>query len=250
MIRKSAISAILLLLVLPVVAVAVFRASPEAAAAPLQPPMTGNEQPREGCFFSNGFNVCNYGEANLKDTYLRFKDYLGAPLSSFDSWSQLFVFGKLSYNPGNPAGWKVEIANMGLMDYQARGFTAQPGSEPHPALRDWLISQLEVNVDTGRLVGRIISPPLCDNATGMCRQWTDKQAFVFPKDAISGSQVQRVDLGLSTVHPPPPVTKTSEVGLFSFTNLPLLVFVAALLLSGLAWLVAKSSTSGGERPTA
>lgn len=184
----------------------------------------GQEQPREGCLLENGFNVCDYGTATLKAAYLRHRDLLGEPLSGFDARCQLFRFNRLCFNPANPDGWQVEFANAGLQDLQVNGFTPQPGAELHPAVRDWLISQLEIGVDTTRLIGRVISPPVCDKATNRCRQWTDKALFLFPAEAVSASQVQRAPLGLSSV----PRTASTEPT--ATKQLPLLVVGLALLV--------------------
>ena len=73
------------------------------ATSPDRSPV-GTEVPREGCLHENGLNVCAYGEANLRDAYLRHRELLGEPLTSFDSRGQTFRFGRLTYAPGNPPG--------------------------------------------------------------------------------------------------------------------------------------------------
>lgn len=194
---------------------------------------SGSEQPREGCLFQNGWNVCDYGLATIRDTYLRYADLTGEPLSSFDSQCQTFRFASLCFKPGNPDGWKVEFANLGLQDLTANGFTPQPGVEIHAALRDWIQAQLELGVDVPRVVGRVLSPPICSRESGSCRVWTDKTAFSFPADAVSGSQVQRLALGLTSLPAPvpPPVTSPGPSWPLS-ASIPLLaVLVMAVVLT-------------------
>jgi hypothetical protein len=155
--------------------------------------------PREGCLLENGWNVCNYGDAEIKDAYLRQQELLGEPISGFDSRCQTFRFGRLCYNAANAKEWRVEWANLGLQDYTAKGYVPQPGTEPHAAVRDYLIAAMEVGIDIPRTVGRLISQPVCDR--GLCRQWSDKQVWIFPQDAQSWHQVQRAPLGLEHSHP-------------------------------------------------
>lgn len=169
-----------------------------------------NESPREGCLYQDGFNICNYGDATIRETYLKYRDLLGSPISSFDSRCQLFRLGKLCYDPGKPPDWKVEWANIGLQDLVANGYSPLPGSEPHPAVRDFLTNQVELGVDTPRVFGRIISPPFCDRATGSCRQWTDKTLFIFPQDAVSGAHVARAPLGVGSAGQQLPLTSPTS----------------------------------------
>src|SRR5688572_6808084 len=89
-----------------------------AANSPAQPSaverrLSGTEQPREGCLFQNGFNICDFGEAKLRDGYLRYAELIGEPLSSFDAQCQTFRFARLCFKAGNPDGWKIEFANLG-----------------------------------------------------------------------------------------------------------------------------------------
>ncbi len=163
---------------------------------------SGTEVPREGCLFKNGFNVCDYGDATVKEAYLQFEALLGDPLSGFDARCQTFNGGRLCYTPGNPAAWRVQWDNLGAQDAVARGLTLQPNAEPHPALRDWLIGQMELGLDTTRVVGRILTPPVCDRTTRTCKQYTDKQVFLFPEDATWGVDVQRAPLGAWSLHLP------------------------------------------------
>ncbi len=211
---------------LAVALLAPLRAEPATA----QPSATvalpsGTESPREGCLLKNGFNICNYGDATMKDTYLRFEPLLGDPLSGFDARCQTFNGGRLCYSPGNPPDWRVQWANLGADAAIARGLTLQPNAEPHPALRDWLIGQMEVGLDTTRVVGRMLTPPLCDRATGWCTQYADKQAFRFPADARSGAEVQRLPLGALSVHPSTEERPSSSASAPS----SLLIGVSALL---------------------
>src|SRR5436309_3008836 len=83
------------------------------------------------------------------------------------------------FEVGNPTDWRVELANLGSADMAIEGYTPNPGRTPHPALRDWLLSQVEVGLDTARVVGRIISDPVCDRTTKRCVQWSEKQRFEF-----------------------------------------------------------------------
>lgn len=182
-----------------------------AGAAVLQPsPLTptadalpvGTDTPRANCDVVNGWNVCDYGVANLRDAYLRDADLLGEPVSGFDSHIQRFRFGALTYNPANPADWKVEVANLGLADLKANGMLPNYGAELHPAVRDWLLLQGDNGLDTPRTIGRVISAPVCDATR--CRQWTEKQLFIFPPQATAATQVQRAPLGMWSNPVPPP----------------------------------------------
>lgn len=214
------------------------------ASLPQATNLSGREVPREGCLFVNGWNVCSYGEAALKDHYLRYQDLLGDPVSAFDSRCQTFRFGRLCYSAGNPPEWRVEFANLGLQDLQARGVSPQPGAEPHPAVRDWLISQLEVGLDTTRIVGRTVSQPVCDKTSGRCRQWTDKQLFLFPTDASAGHEVQRAPLGAWSLRPQP-IDQPAESRVIA--PVPLAAGVV-LILVGLAGLMLSGRSAGGRGP--
>lgn len=171
----------------------------------------GHEAPQQGCLYDNGYNICPYGEANLRDAYLEHRELLGPPLSSFDSRSQVFLFGKLVYTPGNSEKWKVELSNEGLSHLIRNGYGPQPGSQMHPAVSDYLRAQQEVGVDTVRTSGRIISPALRDPVTGLCRQWADKAVYQFPCDAESGTMVQRLALGLESIPAPLPIATAVTV---------------------------------------
>jgi hypothetical protein len=199
---------------------------PDVALRPEAAPV-GQEQPRERCAYENGINVCDYGDATLKDVYLRYAEFLGEPVGGFDSRCQTFRFNKLCFNPANPPGWQIEFSNAGLADLQANGLVPLPGAELHPAVRDWLIGQVESGLDTRRVVGRIISPAICDKAR--CRQWTDKSLFVFAADATAASQVQRAPLGLWSVPRPQP-TQTTSPGLLLLVGAGTLAAVGAVLL--------------------
>jgi hypothetical protein len=189
---------------------------------------SGSETPLDGCLFLNGRNVCDYGDAVIRDTYLREQAFLGDPISSFDSQSQTFVFGRLTYRRGNPDGWRVEWANLGLQHLTAHGYVPQVGAELHPAVHDWIAAQIELGVDTLRVIGRVVSPPVCNRETGMCQQWFDKAVFRFPSNATAGSQVQRLPLGLLSL----PVEASAPVRP-SGPNLSALVVGAVVLACGL-----------------
>lgn len=175
------------------------------------PAPRGTETPREGCDHLNGFNVCNFQDATLRDVHLKYAELLGEPVASFDFTGQVFRFGKLTYSPGAPEGWKVQFANLGLDDLRLNGLTSQPGSESHPAVRDWLQSQHELGLDIPRVVGRPLSPPVCNRTSGECRQWFDKTVFLFPQDAVSGTVVRRDELGLRLLPQPAPTAVPSLV---------------------------------------
>ncbi len=162
---------------------------------------TGQEHPEEGALLENGWLIKNHGDASMHDVYLRYQSFLGEPLAGFDGQRQAFRFGRLVYQPSNPQDWKVEFDNLGWLDMQVAGYTPRPGQTPHPALRDWLLTELEAGWDMPRLVGRIISEPKCDKRTRQCVQWTDKQRFHFAEGALTAAEVQRQPLGLWLTHP-------------------------------------------------
>jgi hypothetical protein len=222
----------------------------------------GNEVPREGCIHENGWLICDYGEANLREVYLKHRDLIGDPISSFDSRCQTFTFTRLCYDRGKPDGWKVEFDNLGLRDLRANGFTPQPGAAPHPAVRDWLQWQVDLGLDVQRVIGPLISQPICDRSTELCYQVADKAKFVFRQDATSGTEVQRVPLGLqlpaaipaalqptvvatATTEPAATVESAASPGAF---NPVLLVLAALVLLAAIGALVAKSSSGAGSGP--
>ncbi|SRR5581483_10549978 len=172
----------------------------KGSAAPstaTEPDTAGRDTPQLACAHANGWNVC----PPLRDVYLRHADLLGKPISGFDvqTSAQRFLFGTLIYRPANPPDWQVEFANVGSEDYQLQGYTPRPGSEPHPAVRDWLTSAREGGIDTVRVVGRLISEPLPDKKTGLLKQWAEKAVFVFPAEATTADQVQRVPVGESVL---------------------------------------------------
>lgn len=194
---------------------------------------SGHEQPAEGAFLENGWLVQNRGEARIADVYLRYRAWLGEPVSGFDGSCQLFRLGRLCYAPGNPPDWKVELDNLGYLDMQIEGYTPNPGRTPHPALRAWVQSQRESGLDTVRVVGRLISDPICDRNTGLCTQWTDKQRFSFDEAARWEDQVRREPLGLWFSHPKarpvaaPPLTSSAiPLGLAVLAALSGLVLLA------------------------
>lgn len=170
-----------------------------------QPIPSGNEAPRPGCVFDNSYNVCSYGTADFRQVYQQHRELLGTPISAVDaSQCQTFVMAKLCYDPGAPPGWEVQLANLGLDDLTRNGFLPQPGSEQHPAVRDFLAGQQQAGVDIVRVYGRVLSPPICDAISATCRQFMDKTVLVFDKQAVSGVQVQRLPLGLQSLPAPVP----------------------------------------------
>lgn len=191
---------------------------------------SGHEEPQEGAVFNNGWIVANYGDIAIMNAYLLYQPFLGEPISGFDGQCQSFRLGRLCYRPGNPSDWQIEFANLGMIDMQVEGYTPKLGSTLHPAVRDWLIAQLEAGVDTTRVVGKVISEPICDAKTGLCRQWTDKQLFTFDRNALTGDQVQRAPLGLWLTHTRTrPTVVDSEKPDSRPDILPLLAGIAVLL---------------------
>ena len=132
----------------------------------------------------------------------------------------------LTYNPANPADFRVQLDNLGLQDLQAQGRLPQPGAALHPAVRDWIVSLQEVGVDPLRLVGRAISPAICVAETQTCMQYFDKQVFTFPATATRAAYVQRRPLGELLSHPQL-VTATSTQS--SWPPRTMLLGVAGLL---------------------
>ncbi len=236
---KVLLGGTLMLLSITVAGSALLASAPRPiVVAPLD--TSGHEAPQDDAFYENGWNVANVGESGFKDRYLDMKAWLGEPIRGFDGQCQTFRFGRLCYDPAKPDGWKVELANAALEDIQVEGFTPKPGSTPHPALRAWKLDQLEAGADLTRLVGRTISDPVCDHKLHQCRQWTDKQLFLFPENAVSGEQVQRTPLGLWLTYPatraaaevPPEVIQQSS-------TLPAFVASAILALAGVAALASR-----------
>jgi hypothetical protein len=244
-----------------VVGIVTYQNTPAAA---LPPPATPEPTPepqlvltteahRAGCLFEAGFNVCQENETRLQDFYARYRELLGAPIGAWDGQCQPFTFAKVCYRPGNPVDWRTELANGGLDHLIASGFSPQPGSTPHRAVLDWLQDQRERGVDTLRLVGRPLSPPILDRHSGLVRQWFDKATFEFPQEAHSGAQVRRLPLGeLSRPLPPPPVPPAPVAPTMVTTaDSPTATFpalwVAALLVLGLAVLAGRRFAAGAPR---
>ena len=202
----------------------------------------GQEVPHEGALYRNGWNVQNLGDARILDVYQRYQPFLGEPVSPFDGTSQYFRFGFLTYQPANPEGWQVEVGNGGLEDLQLSGYTPQRQAHPHPALRDWLQFQRENGVDTVRLIGPVISEPLCDKKAQSCTQWTMKARFSFPETDLTGERVQRHPVGLWLSHPSVRTsTAQSPAGWFHL-NLPSLLAGSSLALLGVLWQLRSSRT--------
>lgn len=159
----------------------------------------GNEQPKDGAILVNGWLIENHGSARILDSWERYQAFLSEPISGWDGKSQRFRGGELVYTPGNPPDWQVEFSSLGWRMMQTGGFTPSPGQTPHPALRLLIQSQIEVGIDAPRVIGRVISIPLCRD--GWCWQYTDKQAFFLPEDAASADLVQRIPVGLCLAYP-------------------------------------------------
>jgi hypothetical protein len=198
----------------------------------------GKEQKMFGCELESGYNVC----PPLLETYQRYKEFLGMPVASYNDHtkSQSFVFGVLSYNPGNPQDYQVQLDNLGSKELTITGRSSQPDSEIHPALRDCLNFQQENGFDTTRIDGRIISPAIADRSGNM-KQYAEKQVFIFPSYATSCDQVQRMKLGLLNAHIIP-VDSSAKPVWQSFAPLA----VGGSLLGLVAFLL-KRNSSGGRR---
>jgi hypothetical protein len=207
----------------------------------------GREEPLPGALFENGWNIHNHGDALFRDTFIRYRSFLGEPVSGFDAHCQTFRLGRLCFNAGNRPDWRVEFANLGALDMAVEGYTPNPGRAPHPALRDWLVAQIEVGLDTTRLVGRIISDPVCDRGTRRCVQWAEKQRFEFEASAIAADAVQRQPLGLWLTHPKArPAATPVATGL----DLPRVLLACAVALIGLALLARAMRGEAGSTPIA
>ena len=223
---RFTVSLVLIAAALALTGFALLTPGSAAQQVPSSPSWEGHDPPQQGCLLLRGWNVCDYGDAAIKDVYLRYQDYLGDPISGFDGRSQSFQFGRLTYNPANPADFRVQLDNLGLQDLQAQGRLPQPGAALHPAVRDWIVSLQEVGVDPLRLVGRAISPAICVAKTQTCMQYFDKQVFTFPATATRAADVQRRPLGELLSHPQL-VTATSTQS--SWPPRTMLLGVAGLL---------------------
>ena len=242
--RKLIISTLLILLGLAAGASGFMASVPRPVV--VEPLDTGgHEAPVEGSLYDNGWNVMNHGESGLKDTYLRLRHWLGEPISSFDGQCQSFRFGRLCYDPGKPEDWRIELSNSGWEDMLVEGYSPKPGSTPHPAVRDWKLSQLENGADLTRLVGRTISDPICDQKSHQCRQWTDKQLFLFEENAISDDRVQRAPLGLWLVYPQARAAATlpSEI-VPSPPPVPSLAIAGMLVVAGVGLMLIRGGARG------
>jgi hypothetical protein len=214
------------------------------------PDYAGTEERQDDAYFENGWNVSNVGAIRLKDFFFRFQPFLNDPVGGFDGRSQAFRFGRLTFNPANPPDWQIELDNLGQQDMQIEGYTPQPGRSPHPAVRDWLIGQLEAGLDVVRLVGRFISDPVCDKKTRRCRQWTEKQRFEFEEDAVTADQVRRAPLGLWFTHPKTrPVERPQEpiAPPQPTINYPSMGLAAVLGLVGLLLFIARGEGGSARR---
>ena len=237
---KGLISSILFLSSAAATGLAIESALPRPVVVETQSTQ-GSEQPQEGALYQNGWVVANVGHATFMDADLRYGEFLGEPISSFDGHCQTFRLGRLCYQQSNPPDWQVELDNLGLQDLQVEGRTPHPGSAPHPALRDWITSEMEAGVDTTRVVGRILGDPVCDK-DGQCRQWTDKQLFLLKQNAVTGDGVERAPLGLWLTHPQ---TRPTTVYIQHPVDYRLVVAAAAAALLGLLILTIRPSAMGG-----
>ena len=206
---------------------------------------TGSEESEAGALLINGWLVKDIGPARMRAFWERYQPWLGEPIGPFDGRSQMFRMGKLTYTASNPDGWQVELDNLGWQDLALRGLMATPGSEPHSAVRAWLIAQLDVGTDVPRLVGRVISPAICDHK-GRCSQWADKARLDFAKEATSAEAVSRAPLGLYLSYPR---TRSVDVpdGPIATTG-QLLGGAAVVLMIGLL-LLGRGGRTGRRPPT-
>jgi hypothetical protein len=206
---------------------------------------SGQEVAQEGAIYLNGWNVQNHYDAKIKDTYTRYQDLLGEPVSGWNGTSQSFRFGKLIYTPSRPDDWKIEFGNTGMEDLQVNGYTPQLNSTPHPALRDWLQSRNEDGMDIVRVIGPIISQPTCDKKANICRQWSAKSSFSFPADSLDGQNVVRLPVGLWLSHPKTrAVEKTNTDGWLKFN--PITAVIGGIVsLAGVVGLVRSRGNGGG-----
>jgi hypothetical protein len=212
----------------------------EAVAAPL-----GRDNPVPGALMSNGFIVGKADEPKFRAFYERYQAWLGEAITTFDGREQTFRFGRLTYNPSNKAGWEIELANVGMFDLQQAGLQPVPGSLPHPLVRDWLIAQQEAGVDVVRLIGRIISDPIC--VRRVCSQWTDKQRLTWAQNETAIDRVYRAPLGQWLTHPQerPKDQLPNEDSGVQLTPLTVVFVVLAILLALLLVVLLLLRRSGG-----
>jgi hypothetical protein len=201
-----------------------------AVAEPLN--TSGHEAPITGALFSNGWNVADISGVGFRAFYERWRDLFGEPTTGFDGLQQCFTFACLRVNPANPPDWRIEIVNAGQQAMLAEGWTPTPGRTPHRAVRDWVLHQLELGVDVPRLVGRFISEPVCQKK--LCRQFSEKQLFVFGEDATSFDEVRREPVGLWLSHPRSREPQVNEDRSISYPLLALGVVLLAVALGSVA----------------
>src|SRR5439155_1211113 len=61
--------------------------------------------------------------------------------------------------------------------------------------------QMQSGVDLVRVSGQVISQPICERERNTCVQWSSKQRYEFPNDAMTASEVKRAPLGLWKAQP-------------------------------------------------
>ena len=205
------------------------------------PDTAGHEKPLDGALFINGYNISNQRDAKVLDTYFAYKGFLGEPVSSWDGHEQMFRFSGLSYDPTHPKDWRMELSNAGEEDLTLEGMLPAPGSSPHPAVRDWELTQMNAGVDLQRVVGTFLSPPICQK--GECWQASSKLRFEFEASATSGQQVRLAPVGLWLTHPQ---TRPTRINLAQTTindELPLILAGILAILVGVGLLLKPAHSS-------
>jgi hypothetical protein len=182
------------------------------------------EVPVPGVPASNG---CNIPDPRVQAFVARFEPWLGEAVSPWSGRDQTFAMARLVVTPLNPPDWAVELANLGRDDLMREGISPTPGSIPHPALQSWLVEETEKGTDTVRLVGRILSAPIC--VRDLCSQFSDKQRFMFRRDATSADQVTRAPLGLWRAFPATRASAPPPEGTSSWPPMPHLIGAAVVI---------------------
>lgn len=213
---------------------------------------SGNEPFEEGAWFENGYNVPNIGPIRFREFYERHREFLGEPVGPFTGTAQPFRYAALTFTGSNPPDWQVQLNNAGELDLLLAGYLPKPSSSPHPAVRDYLLALLERGIEVPRLIGPIISEPICTaprvGGLKSCVQWTMKARFEFAESALTGHEVQRMPIGLWQTHPKfrPGATMESESTRTFFS--PSLLLAGMLGLAGLLLLFRRRRVSIGGAP--